>query len=232
MPLSTWSTRRRTLVAVAAVLVLALIAGAVVVQQRRAREQRLDAAARTAAQAFADGAQRRDLGQPYADVVEGLGDVRPSVQVVAVQREGRAGAANLRWTWPFGPEGWTYDTSLPLEAGPDDDAAWVAAFTKSVVHRDLQPDGVLDVSRVAAERGEIRGRGAAPLVTATPVVDVGVQPSRATDPAALSRTLGDLLDVDAAALQQRITSAAPDAFVPVITLRRSDYEPLKSRLHP
>jgi cell division protein FtsI/penicillin-binding protein 2/type II secretory pathway pseudopilin PulG len=232
MPLSTWSTRRRTLVAVAAVLVLALIAAAVVVQQRWAREQRLDAAARTAAQAFADRAQRRDLPEPYTDVVAGLGDVRPSVQVLAVRREGTAGTADLRWTWPFGPEGWTYDTSLPLSAGADDAAPWIASVTRPAVHPALQPDGVLHASRVPAKRGQIRGRGGAPLVTATPVVDVGVQPSRATDPAALSRALGDLLDVDAAALQQRITRAAPDAFVPVITLRRSDYEPLKSRLQP
>ena len=232
MPLSTWSTRRRTLVAVAVALVLALVAAAVVVQQRRAREQRLDAAARTAAQAFADGAQRRELGEPYSQVVEGMGDVRPRVQVVGVRREGRAGTADLRWTWPFGPQGWTYDTQLPLTAGADDDAPWLAPFAKPAVHPALQPDGVLDARRTTADRGEIRGRGGAPLVTATPVVDVGVQPSRATDPAGLSRTLGELLDVDAAALQQRITSAAPDAFVPVITLRRSDYEPLRSRLQP
>jgi cell division protein FtsI/penicillin-binding protein 2 len=96
----------------------------------------------------------------------------------------------------------------------------------------LQADRVLDADRVAPERGEITGRAGAPLVTATPVVDVGVQPSRATDPAGLSRTLADLLDVDGGALEQRIRSARPDAFVPVITLRRSDYDPVRARLQP
>ena len=232
MALSTWSARRRTVLAVAAALVVALIAAAVVVQQRRARDQRLDAAARAAAVAFADAAQRRELGPDYAAVVDGLGDIRPSVQVGAVRRQDGTATADLRWSWPFGPDGWTYDTQLPLTAGADDGAPWQAAFAKPVVHPALAPDGVLDARRVAAERGEIRGRGGAALVTATPVVDVGVQPARATDPAALSRTLGGLLDVDAAALEQRIRSAAPDAFVPVITLRRSDYEPLKARLQP
>jgi cell division protein FtsI/penicillin-binding protein 2/type II secretory pathway pseudopilin PulG len=232
MALSTWSARRRTVLAVVAALVVALLAAAVVVQQRRAREQRLDAAARSAAQAFADGAQRRQLGPEYAAVVEGLGDIRPSVQVVAVRREGAVGTADLRWTWPFGPDGWVYDTQLPLAAGPTDDAPWRAAFGKPAIHPALAPGGALDARRTTAERGEIRGRGGVPLVTATPVVDVGVQPSRATDAAGLSRTLGDLLDVDAATLEKRIAGAAPDDFVPVITLRRSDYEPLKGRLQP
>jgi cell division protein FtsI/penicillin-binding protein 2 len=242
--LSTWSVRRRALVALASVLVLALVVGTVIVQQRRAQERRLDAAATAAAQAFAAAAQDGDLTtarladpapaaaqEQYTAVVDGLGSVTPVVEVTAVRRSGAVGTADLRWTWPFGPEAWTYDTQLPL-TGADEGEAWAARFSAPVVHPALEGDGVLSVTRTSAPRGDVLGRNGAALVTSTPVVDVGVQPSRATDPASLSRTLADLLEIDAAALEQRIEQAPPDAFVPVITLRRSDYEPLRARLQP
>ena len=91
---------------------------------------------------------------------------------------------------------------------------------------------MLAQERVAAERGGITGRGGAPIVTQTPVVDVGVQPSRATDVPALTADLARILNVDAGALAGRIAAAPPDAFVPVITLRRSDYDADRAELQP
>lgn len=61
---------------------------------------------------------------------------------------------------------------------------------------------------------------------------MGIQPSRTKDPEGLTRALADLLDIEQPPLLQRLRAAAPDAFVPVITLRRADYEPLKARLQP
>jgi cell division protein FtsI/penicillin-binding protein 2 len=49
---------------------------------------------------------------------------------------------------------------------------------------------------------------------------------------ALTQRLAGLLGVNAASLAQRIRAAKPHAFVDVITLRRGDYEALRSRLHP
>jgi len=243
MSLSTWSARRRVLVALAAVLVVALIGGGVLVQQRRAKEQRLDAAARAAAQGFTAALEEGDLlrapvADPEADqvryggIVSGLGELTPQVDVTAVRRDGDTGSADLSWSWPFGPDSWSYTTQLPLSAGTGDDAPWVARFSAPVVHPELGETGLLDASREPSMRGDVLSRSGAPLVTSTPVVDVGVQPSRATDPASLSRMLADLVDVDAASLEQRIREAAPDAFVPVITLRRGDYDPLRTQLQP
>lgn len=245
MPPPQWIRGRRTVLAVGGVLAVALVAGVVVVQQVRAKERRLDAAAEAAAEAFAAAAQQGDLtaarfvGSPsaavqeqYAVLTAGLGAVRPTVEVTAVRRTDEAGTADLRWSWPFGADGWTYATELPLAPAGEDDEPWAVRFAAPVVHPELETGDALSADRTAAPRGDVLGRDGAPLVTTGAVVEVGVQPSRATDPASLSRTLGELLDVDAAALEERIRGAAPDAFVSVITLRRSDYDPLRSRLQP
>lgn len=245
MSLSAWSVRRRALVGLAGVVLVALVVGLVVVQRQRTREQRLDTAASAAAERFARAAEGRDLTavafagaeatavqEQYAAAVDGFGTTPPEVAVTGVRREGDEATADLTWTWPLGPDRWTYDTQLPLLAADDEDAPWEVGFAPSVVHPELAPDGLLDATRTRADRADVLGRDGTPLVTRTPVVEVGVQPSRATDPAALSRTLAGLLDVDAAALEERIAAAGPDAFVPVITLRRSDYEPLRTQLQP
>ncbi|MGI8537390.1 MAG: penicillin-binding transpeptidase domain-containing protein [Mycobacteriales bacterium] len=235
---------RRTVLALVAVLVVALGARLFVLQRQRATERRLDASAASAASDFAAAAQARDLSgsrlvelapaaaqEQYAAIVKGLGSAVPMVEVTAVRRDGSAGSADLRWTWPFGPDGWTYATQLPL-APVGDGEQWAGRFAATVVHPELEAGAVLTASRTPAKRGDVLGRDGAALVTSTPVVEVGVQPSKATDRAALARRLGELLDVDAVALQQRIQTAAPTAFVPVVTLRRSDYEPLRARLQP
>ncbi|MCW2713907.1 MAG: penicillin-binding protein transpeptidase [Frankiales bacterium] len=222
-------------------LVLAVVAGVlVVVSQRRAEAQRLDARARAAAEAFAAAAGRGDLAPaPLVDAASaqvelaamtvGLG-ARPVVEVLAVRRTERTGSAELRWTWPFGPQGWTYTSSLPLSGVGD--AAWSTRWSPDVLHPGLVVGDVLAAKRVAAPRADLLGRDGAPIVGPAPVVEVGVQPSRTADPAGLSRTLGDLLDVEATSLEKRIREAAPDAFVSVLVLRRSEYDLISGQLKP
>ena len=223
-------------------LVLALVAGVlVVVQRRQAEERRLDARARQAAQAFALAAGRRDLATgpvvdasaaqaEFAAMTAGLGGVAPSVEVLAVRRTELTGSAELKWTWPFGPQGWTYTTAVPL--GGAGGAAWMARWAPNVLHPELVPGDVLAAKRAPAPRADLLGRDGNPLVAAAAVVEVGVQPSRAPDPAGLSRILAGLLDVDAAALEKRIRAASPDAFVSVLFLRRTEYDPISAQLKP
>ena len=56
-----------------------------------------------------------------------------------------------------------------------------------------------------------------------PVVFVGIEPRRLTDPTTVYATLAGRLGVDVAKLQERVRAAKPDAFVEVITLREADY---------
>ncbi|MFP5334074.1 MAG: penicillin-binding transpeptidase domain-containing protein [Actinomycetes bacterium] len=240
--------RRRTgwvIPGVAAVVVAALVVAFVVVQQRRETARARDAAAAAAAQAVADAWAAGDLtGAPvagdaaavqaaYDEVVAGLGGVAPTVEVGAVQRTDDVASTELTVTWPFG-DGWTYTTPLELtgdlEAG--DGGTWAAAFDATTVHPDLAEGDRLTAQRVRAERAEILGRGGTPIVTSQPVVDVGVQPSRVEDVAALTAALAEALEVDGPALAERIAAASPEAFVPVITLRRADYDAVSAQIQP
>ncbi|CAN5680365.1 penicillin-binding transpeptidase domain-containing protein [soil metagenome] len=223
-----------------AAVVVVLLAGFVLVVQPRQREEARDDAAREAADAVAAAWQDGDLASaPFADpagaqtaydeIVAGLGGVDPETAAVnAVERDGDEGRATIEVTWPFG-EGWTYTTALALTDDGDD---WTATFAPTLVHPDLGAGDRLAAERTRGERGEVLGRDGAAIVSAQAVVEVGVQPSRATEVDALAATLAEVLDVDGAALAERIRVAAPEVFVPVITLRRADYEAVRDRVQP
>ncbi len=225
----------------AAVVVLLVVVGGVVVWQRGTAERQADEAAARAARAVAEALATGALAEApledpaaaatgYEAVVAGLSGVQPQVEAGPTTREDRSASTPLTWTWPFGPDGWTYETTLDLTA--DDEGAWTAAWSPALVHPDLPADGVLSSTRTTAPRaGVVRPDGAV-VVGDQPVVRVGVQPSRVTDLASLTATLADVLDVDAADLTERVTAAAPDAFVDVITLRRPDYDAVKAQVQP
>ena len=235
--------------AVAALLVLLLVAAAVVVRIRtgeRARDEAAEAAATDLAEAWSAGdlstarfvgAEPAAVQEQYAALTAGLDGAAPQVEVTSTTREDETATADLTVTWPFG-EGWTYDVRAelaPLDADGGADEPWGARFTPALVHPQLAEGDRLTAERTTAPRAEVLGRDGAAIVSAQPVVEIGVQPSRTTDPAGLASQLAGALatyEIDAADLQSRITSASPDAFVPVITLRRSDYDAVRAQVQP
>lgn len=248
--------RRPALVAGGVVVVLLVAAGASAAGWQW-RERRLDDGAQRAAEALAAGMAAGDLAgvrlvgdgagdapAAYAEVLSGLDGLRPEVSVTSVGRDGAAATARLAVRWPVGtdPEGWSYATSAPLSetggGGWTDPSTWTgrtpwgAGYAPSVVEPSLAAGERLAVQRTPAERGQVLGGDGSAIVADAPVVEVGVQPSRATDPAGLAAQLADLLDVDGAALASRVASASPDAFVPVITLRQADYDAVSAQLRP
>ncbi len=226
----------------AVVLVAALVGGLLWVRNRNLERER-DAAARSVAAQVASGLASGDLSkiswdadtqavqEQFRSAVAGLGAVRPKVDVTAVARDpqdGSKGSAALAVAWPFG---WSYETSVGL-AENTEGQGWHALWKPDVVAPELAQGDVLRASRTPAKRADILGPGGKVLVSERPVVVVGVQPSGAGDVQALSVRLGQLLNVDATALQKRIRAAKPDAFVDVITLRQADYDGLKAQLQP
>ena len=236
---------------VAAVLVGALVVAYLVLVVPERREEARDAAVSAAAEAVAAALAAGDLSDApvgsdaqmaYDTVVAGLGDVRPEVAVAGVDRDEGDATAELTWTWPFG-NGWTYTSVLPLagDVGPrgllggaldTGGGSWTADVGSAVVHPDLVAGDVLATQRVRGERGEVLDRSGRPVVTQQPVVDVGVQPSRATDVDALAAALAGALDVDGADLAARVRAAGPDDFVPVVTLRQADYDAVRDVVQP
>lgn len=230
---------RIVLVAAGLVVVLAVVAG-VVVWQRGQAERRADEAAAAAAGEVAAALTAGDLaGAPVQDAagaqqrhsgtVRGLG-VAPRVTTGATTREGATATTPLTWTWPFGPDGWSYETVLT--STETDDGTWSTTWTPALVHPDLTDGAVLTRTRTTAPRAQVVRPDGSVVVGDQPVVRVGVQPSRVQDLAALTATLAAVLDVDAAALTERVQGAPADAFVDVITLRRTDFDAVEAQIQP
>ncbi|TXR57910.1 penicillin-binding transpeptidase domain-containing protein [Quadrisphaera setariae] len=233
---------------VASGVAVALAAGgAVTAVVWQGRERDRDDAARAAAAALAAGITAGDLGgarlvddagapdaaapEVLTTTLEGMDGLRPRVSVSSVQRDGEAATARLAVSWPVG-QGWAYATEVPLRPVASGAGTWGAVFAPAVVEPSLTAGERLAVQRTPAQRGQVLGRDGAAIVADSPVVDVGVQPSRTTDPAGLAAQLAGLLDVNGDDLAQRVTSASPDAFVQVITLRRADYDAISAQLKP
>ncbi len=230
----------------AAVVVVLVVAGAATGALLLGRERDRDAAARTAAQALAAGMAAGDLtGVPlvgddagtaadaFTAEVAGLDGLRPEVSVTSVERDGERATAQLAVSWDVGA-GWSYTTSARL-APRAGGGTWGADWEPSVLEPSLGAQERLVAQRTPAQRGEVLGGDDAAIVVDSPVVEVGVQPSRTTDPSGLAAQLADLLDLGdgaGASLAERITAATPDSFVSVITLRQADYDALSAQLQP
>lgn len=226
-------------------LVAAAVAAVLVTRDHAAAQADRDAKA--AATAFAAAWQSGSPGsvpyasgtpdavqQSYTALTKGLAGARPTVGVRGLNRDGDAatGTMGVRWTLPGGAT-WSYDVPLRVLRAGDRWAVQATTAAGRSLFAPVAATSSLRLQRVPAARGQVLGAGGVPLVSERPVVDVGVQPSRLKGTAgALATTLAGLLDVDAARLTKRITAAGRDSFVDVITLRRSDYDPLSSKLKP
>ena len=222
----------------------AVIAGVLVWRDRVAAQD--DRAARATATAFTAawqggrlesvpyaGAAPADVQRTYAALTKGLTGARPRVRLGRLDRTGSTAFGSVHVSWALPGRGrWEYDVPVKLERSGE---RWVVRATSPEVGQSLfapvPATSTLRLQRVPAKRGEVRGPKDTAIVTERPVVDVGVQPSRVEgDAAKLAATLAGLVDVQAPALAARITAAEPSAFVDVITLRRSDYDPLRAKL--
>ncbi len=226
----------------AMVLVVAIVVGTLVWRNRAAAQE--DRAARAAAAAFTAawqggrlesvayaGAASADVQRAYAALTKGLAGARPTVRLGALTRSGdtAAGSARVSWALP-GTGTWEYDVPLRLERSGDRWAVRAASPGRSLF-APVTATSTLRLRSLAADRGEVLGPQGKAIVTERPVVDVGVQPARVTgDPTQLATTLAGVVGVQAAPLAARIKAAGPNSFVDVITLRRSDYDPLRAKL--
>ncbi len=162
-----------------------------------------------------------------------------SVEVVEVTRTGDTASAVLTVTWPFG---WTYDTTVQARRTSTEEVGsirgafdtsgghWGTTFTTMTVAPGLTEDAVLAAEREPATRGTVLGRDGEPLVTERAVVDIGIQPSRVADLDTITTAFADVLGIDGAGLAERVQAAGEDDFVPVITLRREDYDPVRDEV--
>jgi cell division protein FtsI/penicillin-binding protein 2 len=166
--------------------------------------------------------------------IEGdLSDRRPDLALGKVKENGDNASAPVDVTWQVADGAtWKYRTTVSARRGDD---GWTAFCGPGTVHPDLRTGDKLTVRRDQPQRGAILDGSGAPIVTARPVVTVGLQPGEVKDVpgtvaqlAALFKAIG--VDVDLAGLPGRLSTAKPDAFVEVVTLRREAYEQIRAQI--
>jgi len=169
---------------------------------------------------FSDGTPG-DVARGYAEVVDGMGDVEPSVSAGPVEESGDTATAPLTWSWPVAGREWTYDTEAALTRVDDE---WLVGWDPAVVEPSLREAVTLDLTPIAAQRGEILGAGGTKLVTERPVVRFGIDRSQVPmrRAAGSARRLAALVDIDVASYAQRVEAAGEKAFVEAIVYRRGE----------
>lgn len=245
------SHRRPGQRSVAALAGLGLLAGALVGCSGSDRpEERLDSFltgwrdGRLASLSFVDPAGQRISGAEVAEQIKTLtGDL--SETPPALSRAGDAKVTKdtaivpvtIDWTLPGGQH-WSYPTSVQLT---DKNGEWQVVWEPRMVQEQLTDGTRLSVRRLApAQRAAILDGAGKPVVSPQPVVVIGVQPGEVTDVPALVKELNSAfravrpaLDppIDLSDLPDRIKSADANAFVDVVSLRRTQYLQIKSRIY-
>jgi cell division protein FtsI/penicillin-binding protein 2 len=139
-------------------------------------------------------------------------------------------SATLGWTatWDLAaaPD-WSYDATLRLREGDD---GWEVVAEPAMVHPELDEGQHLVISRALPERATITDASGAPLFTPTEVVNVGVDPAQVADLPALAAALSTATGIPAEDIVADVQAAPAGQFVPVITLRRPDFEAIRARV--
>ena len=162
-----------------------------------------------------------DVTEAYDEVVGGMGGLEPSVSAGEVDESGETATAPLTWTWPVAGDEWTYDTEATLTRVDDE---WQVAWQPTLVEPTLREGVALDLTPIAAERGDILGAGGTRLVTERAVVRFGIDRSQvpARSAGESARRLAALVDVDATPYAKRVVAAGEKAFVEAIVYRRGE----------
>lgn len=164
----------------------------------------------------------------YATVVDGMGELEPTVELGEVEQDGDTATARLSWSWPVTPdEAWAYDSTVTLTRDPDDADSWRAVWEHAVVEPSLNAGAVLDLVPLAGARGDILGAGGAKLATLRPVVRVGIdktQVSKKQAPASATE-LARLAEVEPGPFADEVKTAGDSAFVEAIVYREQDVPP-------
>ncbi|MCF6744932.1 penicillin-binding protein [Blastococcus sp. KM273128] len=140
------------------------------------------------------------------------------------------GGATVGWTatWDLeaAPE-WSYRGTLRLREGED---AWEVLAEPALVHPELGEGQRLVLDRQLPERAPIADASGAPLFTPTEVVRVGVDPAQVTDLPALAAGLSAATGIAAEEIVADVEAAPEGQFVPVIDLRRPQFEQIRAQV--
>lgn len=124
-----------------------------------------------------------------------------------------------------GTDEWTYQTLVQANLNQ---GQWLVEWSPGTFHPDLTEATTLVRSRTSARRAPILDRNGKALTPERAIVRIGVVPEKVR-PQTYDQ-LAALVDVDIASLRERVNDAEPTWFVPVIDLRRADYDVIRGPL--
>ena len=126
---------------------------------------------------------------------------------------------------------WSYRGSLPLSRI---DGAWRVSWAPTALHPDLAPGQRFGRTRSWPVRAPILGADGMPLVSASDVVDVGLQPERIRDRAQVLAVLQQQLGVPPAVVTAALAAPGvrPDHFVSVARIRPDRFAQVRPVLEP
>jgi cell division protein FtsI/penicillin-binding protein 2 len=182
---------------------------------------RTDAAAQLTTDPAATSALLTQTGQdlPNAPLAADLGKVTVKDATATVDWQ-------ATWDLAAAPE-WSYAATLSLTEGSD---SWQVVSTPTVVHPQLGEGQHLELTRSLADRAPITDATGAPLFSETEVVNVGVDTAKVTDLATLANGLAAATGVSADQIVSAVNAAPAGQFVPVISLRRPDFEAIRAQV--
>jgi cell division protein FtsI/penicillin-binding protein 2 len=123
---------------------------------------------------------------------------------------------------------WAYDGRLALRKVS---GKWQVHWTPADLHPRLAVGQTLGRTRSLRPRAALLDGTGSPLTTPTEVVTVSILPSALTDRARTVALLGRVLGVDTTRLTAALTKAKANELLPVIALRRSDYNKVSAQIH-
>jgi cell division protein FtsI/penicillin-binding protein 2 len=164
-----------------------------------------------------------DVTARYEEIVAGMGEVEPAIEVTEVTVENATATATLAWSWPVGrgDDRWEYDATLDLARSED---RWVPIWSPALVEPGLTRGEELSVTTVPSERGDVTGHGGAVLVTERPVRRYGIDRVRVSggQAVAAARRLARLTGIEVAPYVDSVRKAGDRAFVEAITYRKGE----------
>ncbi|MFL1381627.1 MULTISPECIES: penicillin-binding transpeptidase domain-containing protein [unclassified Nocardiopsis] len=147
-----------------------------------------------------------------------LASLRFGLGPISREKENATAEFSVHADLGIGDPTWDYTGRMPLTWGPD---GWKITWSSGVLHPELNAEERLAVSYETQERGQILDNQGRPLVTADRVSAFGVVPAEMEDKEAGVTELAELLDEDPDPLLNRVRSAPPEQFQPLVLMRNS-----------
>ncbi|MPQ97239.1 penicillin-binding protein [Modestobacter sp. I12A-02628] len=196
---------------------------------------------RSAAQAFLDDWTAGDLQAAADDTTDAVATkalldqtasdlasatLAADLGAVTVEDDTATVAWTATWDLAAAPD-WTYDATLQLRQVED---TWQVVSDPTVVNPELAEGQRLVLTRSLPPRAPLTDATGAPLFAPTEVVNVGVDTAQVTDLPALAGALAAATGVSAEEITADVQAAPAGQFVPVITLRRPDFERIRAQV--